>query len=893
MRMWTPSTADASDGTSRGDAKGKAKRTGKGPQVPPKKRRLWVRILKWMTVLGLIGALLSVGTVAFVFWYYSRDKNLPDPTSLSEIKHRQVTWIVDRNDRRIGLLYGEPKVCVPKDKKAPKAEPKDDADEAAETLRKVECTKDDDCDTQSTCKPAEHETRSFVPYDKIPRTLIDALIATEDASYWEHGGVDYWGMFRAFWKNLRSGKAKEGASTITQQVVKNLLLTPEKTFKRKIQEIILARRLEKVLTKEEILTLYLNQVNFGNARYGVQEASRFYFGKDVSQLNVGEAALLAGLPQSPEKLAPNKKKNWPEAKARQVHVLNRLVWMADNEPGSLKGPKLTSAEAQKWIDKPIQVVEKPFPEVGTAPEWIGLVRNELMAGKCGGKPTCPEGEAYLDTLGSTVRTTLDPTVQSIAQRALQHGLREVDKRHAIARPKRSLKDDKAVKAQLAKLAKALPSQGPARGETYEAVVIAVHDADRELEVDLGGHKAAVVVDDERYLPHDEDGKVQPLSTRFKVNDVVDVVGIAPRSGDKKGTPKHAKQAVGFPKGPEGAVVVLDVKTRKVRALVGGYSTRARDLNRATSSRRQPGSSFKPYVFAAGIEAGRQKENVANVITYTAASQVMDAPDPHYDENTLKGWLPKNYENNKFEGPVLLRYALAKSINTVAIRVFDRLKPDRIFAMLDAVGIDRAKFPTTPALALGAGEVTLLDHANALTTFAAGGKSGKPVFIDAIDGTSTPPAETKQTVEPEVAFVTIDMMRSVVTSGTGVLASKLGIPIAGKTGTSNDAKDVWFVGMTPDVTIGVWIGYDEPKSMGRETGGTTAVPVFVEIAKGMKLPPRPFQKPPKIVDAKIDRDSGLLAPDGWPKDKTINEVFVAGTQPTETASTEGNDVKGEY
>ncbi len=893
-KMWTPATATPTlkPGTERSPNKGKRRMppARHGGAEPPKKRRLWLRILKWMFLVGLIGLILSVGTVAFVFWYYSRDKSLPDPSSLSEIKHRQVTWIVDRNDSRIGLLYGEPKVCVKRDKKSPPATaeetPTDKLDEATETLRKVNCTSNDDCDKASECKPAEHETRTFVPYDRIPKPLIDALVATEDNSYWEHGGVDYWGMFRAFWRNLRAGHAKEGASTITQQVVKNLLLTPEKTFKRKIQEIILARRLEKVLSKEEILTLYLNQVNFGNARYGVEEASMFYFGKHVQDLDVGQCALIAGLPQSPEALAPNRKKNWVAAKARQIHVLNRLVEQGEVDPGALRGSPLSRADAQKWINAPIQVVDKPFPEMGTAPEWIGLVRNELMASKCQGKSTCAEGEAYLDTLGATVRTTLDPSVQANAQKALQNGLRAVDKRHNIGRPKRSLKANKVLD-ELAKIGKLVPASGPVKGESYEAVVSEVHDDDHELEVNLGGYEATIVIDDERFIPYDDAGAVQPLSSRFKVNDVVDVVGIT----QPKKLPKHGKNQVAFPRGPEGAVVVLEVKTRKVRALVGGYQTRTLGINRATSAHRQPGSSFKPYVMAAGIELGRSKEkDAAQHITFTAASQLLDAPDPHGDDNR---WLPKNYESGKFEGPVLLRYALAKSINTVAIRVFDRVHADRILDLAGKIGLDTSKMPKTPALALGAGEVTPLEHVNALATFAAGGKAAKPVFIDAIDGKATPAADAVQVMEPEVAYVITDMMRSVVTSGTGILASKLGITIAGKTGTSNDAKDVWFVGLTPDYAIGVWIGYDEPKSMGRETGGTTAVPVYVEVAKSLKLPAKSFPKPPHVVEFKIDRDSGLLAPDGWPADKTMTEVFVEGTQPTDYASAEGNDVKGEY
>jgi penicillin-binding protein 1A len=840
--MWTRSQGSPQKPSGKPDKPGQAGKPGRaGKSGPPgKPRKTWVKVVKWLSILGMSGLLLTIATVAFVFWMYGRDKDLPDPSKLSDMKHRQVTTIVDKNDHRIGELFGK--------------------------------VKGDDI-----------ERRVFVTYDKIPPILVDAFVATEDNNFWDHDGVDYWGMFRAFWANIRAGKSKQGASTITQQVVKNLLLTPEKTFKRKIQEIILARRLERALTKQEIITLYMNQINFGNGRYGVQEASRFYFGKDVSQLDVGEAAMLAGLPQSPENYAPNRKKNQTAAKIRQTHVLNRL----------LEEQKISAADAQKWINKPIQYIEHPFPDLNTAPEWVGLVRNDLLAPKCDGKPTCPEGEEYLDTLGATIRTTLDPKVQDAAEHALQNGLRAVDNRKHIGRTKRTVKSGK-LESELARLAKALPKGGPAKGETYDAIVTAVHDDDSEVEVDLGDWKAALVLGglgDERFNPPGADGKTKQPSERFKPGDVVEVMvaGV-----DPKAPPKHASHRVAFPRGPEGAVVILEVKTRKVRALVGGYASKTLGINRATDAHRQPGSSFKPYVFATGLELGAGKaKDEGGRITFTAASKLDDRPEPRWEER----WNAKNYEGGKFEGPVLLRYALAKSINTVAIQVLERVTPAKIIDLAQRVGI-QSKLPSTLSLALGAGEVTPLEMTNAMATFAAGGKTAKPVFIDSIDGKSTPAAETTQVVAPEVAYVITNMMQSVVTSGTGILASKLKIPIAGKTGTSNDARDVWFMGLTPDYAIGVWIGYDDPQSMGHETGGTTAVPVFVEIAKAMNLPAKAFPRPPKVVEARIDRATGLLAPDGFPEDTTMTEVFVEGTAPTEYADkpgdvTPGNDVKGEY
>src|SRR5262245_15952274 len=351
--------------------------------------RAWLRIVKWAGIVCLSLTALLVATVALVFYLYGRDPNLPDINKLSDYHPKQLIEVLDANDRRIGELFGP---------------------------------------TQPT------ERRTYVSYEEVPPILVDAFVAAEDNSFWEHSGVDYWGMFRAAIKNVVSRETKQGASTITQQVVKTFLLTPERTYKRKIQEIILARRLEHALTKEEIITLYMNQIYFGHGRYGVQEASRFYFGHPVSrwdaktktwvsQLDPGEAAMLAGLVQSPENISP--RKNPKRAKERQTYVLNQLVKLRERDETATHC--LTVAEAQKWIDASIHVVKEPFPDLGTAPEWVQLVRSELIADNGG----TGKGEPVLDTLGGKVRTTLDPGLQQIAQKALQTGLRAVDKRHGV------------------------------------------------------------------------------------------------------------------------------------------------------------------------------------------------------------------------------------------------------------------------------------------------------------------------------------------------------------------------------------------------------------------------------------------------------------------------------
>jgi penicillin-binding protein 1A len=348
--------------------------------------------------------------------------------------------------------------------------------------------------------------------------------------------------------------------------------------------------------------------------------------------------------------------------------------------------------------------------------------------------------------------------------------------------------------------------------------------------------------------------------------------------------KYAKHRVVFAPGPEGAVVILEVKTRKVRALVGGYASKVAGFNRATMAKRQPGSSFKPFVYTAAIDSGR----------FTAASRVIDAPEVFEEHPT---WKPKNFETGKFEGPVLLRHALARSINTVSLRIADQIRPENIAALAHKMGV-QSELQTEMSLALGAAAVTPLEMTNAVTTLAAGGITMEPQFVEAIDSTRMQTPQGEQVVRPEVAYVVTNMMQSVVTEGTAIRAAALKIPIAGKTGTSNEARDTWFIGLTPDYAIGVWIGYDDNRPMGRqEQGGTTAVPVYVDIMKSMAQPAKQFPRPPHVVEAKIDRDTGLLAADGADKATTLDEVFVEGTEPTEVAPkagevTEGSSVTGD-
>ncbi len=768
-------------------------------QTGPRTRKQKIlRVLKWAGLASLVGLALASLLVAILFWHYGRD--LPSVAKLADYHPKQVIRIEDRKKDVIGEVYTE--------------------------------------------------RRTFVPYKDIPPLLVHAVLSAEDANFFHHEGIDYLGMIRALFVNVRSGKKKQGASTITQQVVKTFLLTPERTLKRKFQEIILARRLEKTLTKEQILTLYLNQIYLGGGRYGMVEAAKYYFGKDdLKKLTIGEAALLAGLPQSPEHLNPKKPRNADAAKNRQIYVLREMV----------KNKYISREDADTWAREPIRVVADPYPQLGMGPEWVEIARHELVD---------QVGEDKVDRMGGEVVTTMDPDMQAMATRALQEGLRALDHRHHYGGVHRKIAGDK-IDLEVARLARKLPKKGPEAGELYDAVVLSVDDAARELVVDLGKWKASLLLgghDDERFNP---DGK-KP-SERFARGDMVRVRLTKHHDDDRKTAEAHV---VALEPAPEGAVVVLDPHTREVLALVGGYDTPPGGYDRATMAKRQPGSTFKPFVYAAAIDTG----------DYTPASIVNDSPEV-YDL-----WKPQNYEKDEHLGPVRLREALAKSINTVAIKVIHDIGPDRVAAEAHALGI-KSDLPEQLSLALGSGEVTPIELTNAFATIAAGGRYAPPKFIERIGDTVTPPVQSQEVMRPEVAYVVTDMMRSVVEEGTGRRVSKLKLDVAGKTGTSNDLRDCWFIGMTPDLVVGVWVGFDEPRSLGHgEQGGRTAAPVYINLMEALRqkqpMRAKPFPRPTGVVQARIDKASGKLAADGSTPDSSYDEVFVDGTVPTEKATAPG-------
>ncbi|HEY0707607.1 MAG TPA: PBP1A family penicillin-binding protein, partial [Polyangia bacterium] len=708
-------------------------------------------------------------------------------------------------------------------------------------------------------------------FDQIPKHLRDAVIAAEDPSFYEHEGLDYWGILRAVVSNVAGGRIGpgrwgQGGSTITQQVVKQLVLSPEKTPRRKIQEMILARRLSKQLSKDEILSIYLNHINYGEGHYGCEEAAQYFFGKSVREITVAEAAFMAGIPQRPEQHSPYK--NPDSAKSRQLYVLRQMV----------EHKYLDHATADRYAKEDVRVVPRQRNEGPQAPEAVGTVYR-LLAEKYGAEA--------IPALGAEVRTTLDLPLQKLARTAVERGLEALDQRQGYRGPQGHLEGAKLTAyrnelkiarlmgkggdsakegAALAKKTKPRFNLDPIReSQIFEGVVDKVVKGTGEdkgrLQFDVGGQSGTVDLNLEpRYA---QDTK---FVNKFRVGDLVRV-RFAPER--RRGAKDDGVMPLALEMGPQAAMVVLDPRTREVLALVGGYGYRAGGYDRSQRAFRQCGSTFKPFVYAAAIDSGK----------FTAASVLNDTPQVY------EKWKPQNYEKESFRGPVRLRTALADSINTIPISLASSVGLPAVMELATRAGF------TTPwpgdvglSLALGANSVTPLELANAFATFVTGGERLPYRMISTVDGEAlTPLGDPVRAMKPETAYVMISLMRSVVTEGTGRAAgARLKRPIAGKTGTSSQGKDGWFVGFTPDLLAAVWLGFDDSKPLGKgETGGHSAVPIWTEfMAKALAdRPASDFVAPPGVEVVRIDPATGLLPPAGA---EGMEEVFIDGTAPKELA-----------
>lgn len=689
------------------------------------------------------------------------------------------------------------------------------------------------------------ERRLLTPLQDIPKPLIQAVIAVEDARFFEHPGLDVVGILRAAWTNLRRGGRVEGASTITQQLARSLFLSSERTFERKLKELILAYKMELVLTKEQILEMYLNQIYFGQGAYGVAAAAQTYFGKDLPKLTLAEAAFLAGMPKSPSAYSPFKA---PErAKKRQEHVLARM-----EEAGFI-----TPEEREQAAAEPL-AFRRPGAEQ-IAPYFIEHVRQLLVA---------KYGEAMVYKGGLEVFTTLNVEMQKAAEAAVRNGLRDLDKRQGWRGPLRT--------ADLATLTANPPagSQMLKEGDMMEGVVTKV-GKDHVL-VHIGMGIGRLSFDDMAWAKRRLKGRdptkdfvlVQHPRQLLKPGDVIEV---AVKKVDRDLVHLRLEQTPIV----EGGLVAIDPRTGAIRAMVGGFDFSRSEYNRAVMAHRQPGSAFKPIIYATALSQGM-----------SPATLVLDAPVVYEQEDEEKIWKPENYER-RFFGMISLREALIHSRNLATVRLLEKVGVRNVIEFARSVGIVS---PLTPdlSLALGSSSVSLVELVSAYGVFVNQGVRVEPYAIAVVkDNTGRALEETmpepRQAIPKETAYLITNMMEDVVQRGTGQLAKSIGRPVAGKTGTTNDYTDAWFIGATPNLAAGTWVGFDDRRPLGEtESGAHASLPIWIDFMKEAlkQLPVVPFTIPDDVVFVNVDPSTGLLTSDQG--EQGTVELFAKGTEPTQVA-----------
>ncbi|MEK6790722.1 MAG: PBP1A family penicillin-binding protein [Deltaproteobacteria bacterium] len=716
------------------------------------------------------------------------------------------------------------------------------------------------------------ERRVVVGLERVPKHLINAFLAAEDSHFYEHEGISYLAILRAMYKNVLAGKVVQGGSTITQQVARSFFLTPERKVSRKIREAIMAYRIEKHLTKDEILHLYLNQIYLGNGVYGVQTASDAYFGKNVERLTLAEAAILASLPKAPSKYSPFVN---PElAKKRQAFVLSRMV-----EEGYIK-----LSEADKAVAEKIKL----NTERRTDALWVGPYFTEHIRRHIEEK----YGEDTLYKGGLTVYTTLDVNAQRAANAATSEGLREYDKRHGFRGAQATLKTPEETAVFKTEMDKKLAVLPMAEGDLFQAVVVSFNQKDSSLLVEAGSRKGVISKYDmdwaRLYNPEakPDAGKYVELKKLFKPGDVLEV--------RLKAAPSNAPLQLQLEQEPiaQAALVAMEPETGYVRAMTGGLDFSKSQFNRSVQALRQPGSAFKPIIYTAAIDKD-----------YTPASIIMDSPlifeqtkdTPVNESDTGKEpekeqWRPKNYDEH-FTGPTTLREALAKSRNVVTIKILKDIGVGRAIEYARLLGINSPLAPDL-SLALGSSVVTPLEMTTAFSTLANLGSRAVPVFITKITDASGNVLEENGSVvtpaiSPQTAYVMTSLLQGVIENGTGARAKALGRPAAGKTGTTNDLNDAWFVGYVPGLAATAWIGYDDQRALGaHETGAVAALPIWIKFMKGALAdePVRNFQAPDNVEFVKIDPATGARA-DGSTQN-AVFEVFKTGTAPASAATDPG-------
>lgn len=801
--------------------------------------RLLVRFFGFLFAAGTVVFLVGVAAAAGLIWHFSKD--LPDYSQLQDYEPPVMTRVHAAD----GQLLGE----------------------------------------------YAKERRLYLPIQAIPKLVVNAFLAAEDKNFYEHGGLDYTGMARAgllYLQNIGSNRRPQGASTITQQVAKNFLLTNEVSFDRKIKEALLAMRIERTYSKDKILELYLNEIFLGQNAYGIAAASLVYFDKSVNELTISEAAYLAALPKAPSSLHPVR--NRDRAIERRNYVIDRLL-----ENGWIK-----QADADKARKDALNVTGRGSHAHIFAGEYFAEeVRRDILE---------RYGEKKLYEGGLSVRTTLDPKLQVMARKTMTNGLINFDEVRGWrgATNKIDISGDWGVK--LAEV-KSLSDISPWK----MAVVLDVSDQSARIGFQPGRELGGAVSKDRQTGLVSMDGvrwaKPAAGPTRGKTPTAVsqvlspgDVIYVDPLLAKDGSVVEGQFRLRQYPE-VSGAMVAMDPNTGRVLAMVGGFSFDQSQFNRATQAYRQPGSSFKPLVYSAAMDNG-----------YTPSTVVVDAPI-EIDQGTGGNvWRPENYSTGKYYGPVTLRNALQRSLNTVTVRLAQDVGMPLIGEYAKRFGV-YDELPNYLSYALGAGETTVMRMVTAYSMFANGGRRVKSTLVDRIQdryghtifkhdqrecrGCDAPEGwknqaepqlvdRREQVMDPMTAYQITSMMEGVVQGGTATILREVGKPIAGKTGTTNDEKDAWFVGFSPDVVIGIYVGYDKPRNLGaRATGGALAAPIakdFMKLALADKQAV-PFKVPAGIKLIRVDAKTGMRAGPG-DGGRTILEAFKPGTAPPDNYSVIG-------
>jgi penicillin-binding protein 1A len=694
----------------------------------------------------------------------------------------------------------------------------------------------------------------FVPISKMPPDLINAIVATEDQNFWDHGGIDFIAIIRAAVTDLVKARIVSGASTLTMQLAKNTFLSPERKLRRKLKEVVLSYRIERSLTKEEILEMYLNRIYLGKGAYGVEMASHRYFDKSVRDLTLPEAAMLAGLPKAPTKYSPFN--NFQKAKDRQEVVLRRM-----EEEGYISHrQRLNAVKASIFLsDRKGDSIENNY--------FMDYVKNYLVE---------RYGHEQVYRGGMRVYTTMNKRAQEEAQLAIRQGLRDLDKRRGFRGPIAQLD----LETEAEDFGKRLyRTTLPAVGDIMKGLVMEVEAESASIKV--GMLNGTLSLEDARWAENYVDWEeLESLKMEdFSLNKIInagDVIWVGIKALDESYVEFTLEQEPRV----QGALVSIEPYSGFIRAIVGGYDFGKSQYNRALSASRQAGSAFKPMIYALALENG-----------FTPASIIVDE-EIEYESINEEGkeeiWKPQNY-SEKYYGPTTLRNALVKSRNVVTVKLVDILGVDRVTALARKMGIT-CEMPANLTVALGSMSITPIELTSAYGAFANRGMRMKPIGIKYITDRTGGVLETNEpegveVVSPQTAFLMTSILSDTVQRGTGWRAKALRRPVGGKTGTTNDYLDAWFLGYTTDLMTGVWVGFDEPTPMGPfETGSRAAAPIWVEF---MKTFPRSavdetFPEVEGLVTRIVDPKTGKLA-NKW-TDKAYIEYFVKGTEPKEMTTT---------